>query len=359
MKILALKGDGIGPEIVDCTIKVLNKISNKFKFNLDIIYSDIGFSALEKNKTTFPNLILKLCEEVDGIILGPVDHNNYPSEKEGGLNPSGLLRTKLNLFSNIRPAKSFKGTKCILDKIDLVIVRENTEGFYADRNMFSGNGEIEIEEGTGISIRKITKQASEKIAKRGFEIAKQMNKNKKINVHAIHKANVLRLTDGIFLKACRKISKHYPEIEYHEMLVDAATAHMVRKPEQFDVLITTNMFGDILSDLASELSGSLGLSGSLNVGDTIPMAQAQHGAAIDIMNKGIANPISLIFSVAMLLKWLGKQKCQMEYIKANELVFKVIENILEENKYLTPDLGGTSSSQTLTDHIIDKIENYE
>ena len=143
------------------------------------------------------------------------------------------------------------------------------------------------------------------------------------------------------------------------MLVDAATAHMVRKPEQFDVLITTNMFGDILSDLASELSGSLGLSGSLNVGDTIPMAQAQHGAAIDIMNKGIANPISLIFSVGMLLKWLGKQKCQMEYIKANELVFKVIENILEENKYLTPDLGGTSSSQTLTNHIIDKIENYE
>ena len=359
MKILALKGDGIGPEIVDATIKVLKTISQKFNFNLDIIYSDIGFSALEKNKTTFPNLILKLCEEVDGIILGPVDHNNYPPEREGGLNPSGLLRTKLNLFSNIRPVKSFKGTKCILDKIDLVIVRENTEGFYADRNMFSGNGEIEIEEGTGISIRKITKQASEKIAKRGFEIAKQMNKNKKINVHAIHKANVLRLTDGIFLKACRKISKHYPEIEYHEMLVDAATAHMVRKPEQFDVLITTNMFGDILSDLASELSGSLGLSGSLNVGDTIPMAQAQHGAAIDIMNKGIANPISLIFSVAMLLKWLGKQKCQMEFIKANELVFKVIENILEENKYLTPDLGGISSSQTLTDHIIDKIENYE
>ena len=225
--------------------------------------------------------------------------------------------------------------------------------------MFSGNGEFEIEEGVGISIRKITRKASEKIAKRGFELAKQMNKNKKINVHAIHKANVLRLTDGIFLKACRKISKHYPEIEYHEMLVDAATAHMVRKPEQFDVLITTNMFGDILSDLASELSGSLGLSGSLNVGDTIPMAQAQHGAAIDIMNKGIANPISLIFSVAMLLKWLGKQKCQMEFIKANEIVFKVIENILEENKYLTPDLGGTSSSQTLTDHIIDKIKNYE
>ena len=154
MKILVLKGDGIGPEIVDCTIKVLDKISDKFKFNLDIIYSDIGFSALEKNKTTFPNLILKLCEEVDGIILGPVDHNNYPPEKEGGLNPSGLLRTKLNLFSNIRPAKSFKGTKCILDKIDLVIVRENTEGFYSDRNMFSGIGELEIEEGTGISIRK-------------------------------------------------------------------------------------------------------------------------------------------------------------------------------------------------------------
>jgi len=359
MKILALRGDGIGPEIVDATIKVLKTISQKFNFNLDLIYSDIGFSSLKKNKTTFPNEILKLCSEVDGIILGPVDHNNYPPKSEGGLNPSGELRTKLKLYSNIRPAKAFKGTKCILDKIDLVIVRENTEGFYADRNMFSGNGELEIEEGIGISIRKITKKASENIAKRGFEIAKLMNKNKKVNVHAIHKANVLRLTDGIFLNACRNISKKYPEINYHEMLVDAATAHMVRNPEQFDVLITTNMFGDILSDLASELSGSLGLSGSLNVGDTIPMAQAQHGAATDIMNKGIANPISLIFSTAMLLDWLGKQKGQEIYIKANQLIFKVVENILEENKYLTPDLGGNTSTEKLTDHIIERIENHE
>ena len=143
------------------------------------------------------------------------------------------------------------------------------------------------------------------------------------------------------------------------MLVDAATAHMVRNPEQFDVLITTNMFGDILSDLASELSGSLGLSGSLNVGDTIPMAQAQHGAATDIMNKGIANPISLIFSTAMLLDWLGKQKGQEIYIKANQLIFKVVENILEENRYLTPDLGGSSSTVKLTNHIIERIENHE
>ena len=207
MKILALRGDGIGPEIVDVTIKVLKTISQKFNFNLDLIYSDIGYSSLKKNKTTFPNKILKLCSEVDGIILGPVDHNNYPPKSEGGLNPSGELRTKLKLYSNIRPAKAFKGTKCILDKIDLVIVRENTEGFYSDRNMFSGNGELEIEEGTGISIRKITKKASENIAKRGFEIAKLMKKNKKVNVHAIHKANVLRLTDGIFLNACRNISK--------------------------------------------------------------------------------------------------------------------------------------------------------
>ena len=134
---------------------------------------------------------------------------------------------------------------------------------------------------------------------------------------------------------------------------------MERKREQFDVCITTNMFGDIVSELASELSGSLGLSGSLNVGDSIPMAQAQHGAAIDIMNKGIANPISLIFSVAMLLKWLGKQKCQMEFIKANELVFKVIENILEENKYLTPDLGGKTTTEKFTDYLIERIENHE
>ena len=168
MKILALRGGGIGPEIVDATIKVLKTISQKFNFNLDLIYSDIGFSSLKKIKLLFPNEILKLCSEVDGIILGPVDHNNYPPKSEGGLNPSGELRTKLKLYSNIRPAKAFKGTKCILDKIDLVIVRENTEGFYADRNMFSGNGELEIEEGTGISIRKITKKSVRKYRKKRF-----------------------------------------------------------------------------------------------------------------------------------------------------------------------------------------------
>ncbi len=356
MKILVLKGDGIGPEITDCTIRVLKKVSNKLDFNLDIIYSDIGFSALKKFNTTFPEEILKLCSEVDGIILGPVDHNNYPPEKEGGLNPSGLLRKKLNLFSNIRPAKSFKGVKCILNKIDLVIVRENTEGFYADRNIFSGQGELELEEGIGISIRKITKKASENIAIRGFEIAQKIKKNKKINVHAIHKANVLRLTDGIFLDACRKISKDYPKIQYKEMLVDAATAHIVRNPDQFDVIITTNMFGDILSDLTSELSGSLGLSGSLNVGNGIPMAQAQHGAAIDIMNKGIANPISLILSVSMLLDWLGFSKRIDLYNKANKMIVKVVEDVLEESKYMTPDLGGNANTLKLTDEILKKIE---
>ena len=359
MKILALRGDGIGPEIVDATIKVLKTISQKFNFNLDLIYSDIGFSSLKKNKTTFPNEILKLCSEVDGIILGPVDHNNYPPKSEGGLNPSGELRTKLKLYSNIRPAKAFKGTKCILEKIDLVIVRENTEGFYADRNMFSGNGELEIEEGTGISIRKITKKASENIAKRGFEIAKLMNKNKKVNVHAIHKANVLRLTDGIFLNACRNISKKYPEINYHEMLVDAATAHMVRNPEQFDVLITTNMFGDILSDCASMLTGSLGMLPSASIGTKIEnkcnaMYEPVHGSAPDIAGKGIANPLAMILSVAMMFKY---SFLKPEYF---DLINKVVNKILNDG-YRTKDIcmekNKLISTQDMGDLVVEELNN--
>ncbi len=359
MKLLVLKGDGIGPEIMASALDVLETISKKINFKLDLHYEDIGYSALQKFNTTFPKHILSIIKNFDGIILGPVDHNNYPSENNGGLNPSGLLRKNLKLYSNIRPAKSYKGVNSLVNDMDIIIVRENTEGFYSDRNMYSGKAEFEVENGIGISIRKITKKASDKIANRAFQIAKNLKKNRKINVHAIHKANIFRLTDGIFLKSCRKASKNYPKINYHEMLVDAATAHLVRDSSKFDIIITTNMFGDILSDLASELSGSLGLSGSLNVGDSIPMAQAQHGAATDIMNKGIANPISLILSTAMLFEWLGYKKNIKKYSIVSKVIKNVIDHVLNDKDFLTPDLGGCSTTIDLTNEIKKRIINYE
>ena len=357
MQFVVLQGDGIGPEIVSSAIDIINLIKNKLKIKIDLIHLEIGFSSLKSQGTTFPKQVLEICKKSDGIILGPVDHNNYPSEKDGGLNPSGLLRSHLDLYSNIRPAKTYNNLKSTVDLMDLIIVRENTEGFYADRNMYVGNGEFLPEPGIGIALRKITDKGSKRIALRAFEIASNLQKNKsKINVHAIHKANVMKLTDGIFLDACREVSKSFPEINYSEMIVDAAAAHLVRNPAQFDVLVTTNMFGDILSDLASELSGSLGLAGSINVGDRIPMAQAQHGSAPDIAGKGMANPISMILSVGMMFGWLGIKKNNDVFIKANDFLHQAIDEHLMEQHCLTPDLGGEATTQEVTSSILTKLD---
>ncbi len=352
-----MQGDGIGPEIVNSSIDIINLIKNKLNLKIDLIYLEIGISSLKSQGTTFPSSVLEICKKSDGIILGPVDHNNYPNEKEGGLNPSGLLRTNLELYSNIRPARKYPKIKSIIDNIDLIIVRENNEGFYADRNMYFGNGEFSPEPGIGIALRKITEKGSKRIALRAFEIASTFKKNKsKINVHAVHKVNVMKLTDGIFLNACREIASRYPKINYSEMIVDAATAHLVKNPDQFDVIVTTNMFGDILSDLASELSGSLGLAGSINVGDKIPMAQAQHGSAPDIAGKGIANPISMILSVGMMFSWLGLKNKNGSLFRAGELIQKSVEDHLSDSEFLTPDLGGSSTSKEVTSSILTRLQ---
>ena len=242
--------------------------------------------------------------------------------------------------------------------MDLVIVRENTEGFYADRNMYDGSGEFSPIPGVGLSLRKITKEASLKIAKSAFEIAKSrsINKSTKPKIHVVHKANVMKITDGIFLDACRLVSSKYNDVDYEEMLVDACAAHLVRKPEQFDVIVTTNMFGDILSDLATELSGSLGLAGSLNAGNNHAMAQAQHGSAPDIADKNIANPISLILSSAMLLDWLGKNREIDKLILASNLINDSVLELLKDRENFTRDLGGNASTSKITENLI-KILN--
>ena len=297
-------------------------------------------------------------KEADGIILGPVDHNAYPSLSNGGINPSAKLRIELDLYSNIRPAKNYVNVKSLSQNMDLVIVRENTEGFYADRNMYDGSGEFSPIPGVGLSLRKITKEASLKIAKSAFEIAKSrsINKSIKSKVHVVHKANVMKITDGIFLDACRHISSKYNDVDYDEMLVDACAAHLVRKPDQFDVIVTTNMFGDILSDLATELSGSLGLAGSLNAGSNHAMAQAQHGAAPDIADQNIANPISLILSSAMLLDWLGKNRKIDKLILASNLINNSVLELLKDKENFTRDLGGNASTSKITENLI-KILN--
>ena len=358
LNIIAFDGDGIGPEIVSSTLDLINLLNSKLKLEIEIQREILGFDLLKKNGVTFTDDLLLKSKEADGIILGPVDHNAYPAVSNGGINPSAKLRIELDLYSNIRPAKNYVNVKSLSQNMDLVIVRENTEGFYADRNMYDGSGEFSPVPGVGLSLRKITKEASLKIAKSAFEIAKSRSVKKSIKskVHVVHKANVMKITDGIFLDACRHLSSKYNDVDYEEMLVDACAAHLVRKPDQFDVIVTTNMFGDILSDLATELSGSLGLAGSLNAGSNHAMAQAQHGAAPDIADKNIANPISLILSSAMLLDWLGKNRKIDKLILASNLINDSVLELLKDKENFTRDLGGNASTSKITQNLI-KILN--
>ena len=221
--------------------------------------------------------------------------------------------------------------------MDLVIVRENTEGFYSDRNMHAGSGEFMPDEDMALSIRKITAKGASRVARAAFALARTRRKK----VTAVHKANVLKLSDGLFLREVRKVAAEFPDVELEEIIVDAAAALLIRSPDRFDVIVTTNMFGDILSDEASELCGSLGLGGSINAGDAICVAQAQHGSAPDIAGKGIANPTSLILSAAMLLDWLGERHGRDDLGKAAARLEAAVEAVLDNPATRTRDIGGT------------------
>ncbi|MDH5749311.1 MAG: isocitrate/isopropylmalate dehydrogenase family protein [Rhodospirillales bacterium] len=341
MKLLMLPGDGIGPEISDASRKVLDAAQAQFGFPLEYEEDEIGFSSLERYGTTIRDDLIATAMAVDGVILGPVSHNEYPPIEEGGLNPSGVFRKQLDLYANIRPAKSRSGIATPTGRpMDLVIVRENTEGFYADRTMVTGTGEFMPTEDLAMAIRKVTKKGSRRIVEQAFALAARRRQK----VTTVHKANVLRVSDGLFLEQARAVASSHPSIEYEEELVDAMAAHLIRSPDRFDVIVTTNMFGDILSDEASELSGGLGLAASLNAGTDYAVAQAQHGSAPDIAGKGIANPVSLILSVAMLLDWLGARRADERLNHAARIIEQAVDATLEDPSARTPDLGGNGST---------------
>jgi 3-isopropylmalate dehydrogenase len=337
MKLLLLPGDGIGPEITAATALVLEAARARFRFPLELQPDEVGFSSLERHGTTIRDDLIAMAKAADGVILGPVSHNSYPPLAEGGRNPSGVLRKRLDLYANIRPAKSRPGVATPTGRpMDLVIVRENTEGFYADRTMVAGTGEFMPTEDLALAVRKITAKGSRRIAEQAFALAARRRQK----VTAVHKANVLRVSDGLFLDQVRAVARSNPATDYEEELVDAMTAHLIRAPERFDVIVTTNMFGDILSDEASELAGGLGLAASLNAGRDHAMAQAQHGSAPDIAGQGIANPVSLILSVAMLLNWLGARRRDDRLVEAARVIERALDACLEDGAARTPDLGG-------------------
>ncbi|ANQ20219.1 3-isopropylmalate dehydrogenase [Vibrio natriegens] len=354
MKLIVLPGDGIGPEIVNASINVLNAADRKFGLDLSLDFEDVGFESLKKHGTTLRQEILEKAQSYDGIILGTQSHADYPKPEQGGRNVSAGFRIGLDLYANVRPARSrsFLPTNMSEGKsIDLVIMREATEGFYPDRNMTEGWGEVKPSPDMALSIRKITRHCSERIARKAFELA--MTRRKKVT--AIHKANSFHMTDGLFLEAVRDVAKEYPEVELDDLLVDASTAHLVRSPERFDVLVATNFYGDIISDLASELSGSLGLAGSVMANDEICCAQAQHGSAPDIAGKDIANPVSMILSVAMLIDWIGQKHDRTDFVAASKAMVSAVDAALENPTYRTADLGGSLGCQAFSNVVAEII----
>jgi 3-isopropylmalate dehydrogenase len=351
MKILILPGDGIGPEISAATVDVLKVADRAFGLDLQFDFAEIGLVSLKKHGITLRPEVREACAAADGVVLGPVSHNVYPPRAEGGLNPSGELRVGLDLYANIRPSRARPGLARTPHPMDLIIVRENTEGFYSDRNMYMGIGEFMPDEDMALSVRKITAHASARIARAAFELAR----GRRRRVTAVHKANVLRISDGLFLREVRKVGKEFPDVTLEEVIIDAMAALLIRDPSRFDVIVTTNMFGDILSDEAAELSGSLGLGGSINRSDTWALAQAQHGSAPDIEGQDKANPTSLILSAAMLLDWLGQRHGKPYFARAGAAITAAVDAALADPQRRTPDLGGPLGTRAFTAAVVEEL----
>lgn len=336
MKIIVLPGDGIGPETMAATVDVLEAASSRYKLGLELEAALAGLDSLKRHGATVTPALLEKVKQADGLMLGPMSTFEMKDESKGEINPSKFFRKSLDLYANIRPSRTYKGMPARLGEFDLVVVRENTEGFYSDRNVESGSSEMLITPDVAISLRRITRQCCERIARAAFELA--MTRNKHVSI--VHKANVLKIADGMFIDICHEVGREFPQVKVDDFIVDAMMAHVVRAPQRFDVIVTTNMFGDILSDLTAELSGSLGLGGSLNAGDQYAMGQAAHGSAPDIAGQDIANPFSLVLSAAMLLAWHARKTSQAQYQAAADAMFNGVAAAIE-SKEATRDVGGT------------------
>ncbi|EKB11810.1 isocitrate dehydrogenase [Aeromonas veronii] len=331
-KITVIPGDGIGPSIIESAIQILTHAGCDFEYE----YADAGLVALEKHGELLPQATLDLIEKNKVSLKGPLT-----TPVGGGFTSINVsLRKKFNLYANVRPVISFKGTRSRYDNIDIITVRENTEG------MYSGAGQKRSDDNKSAEAMSIiTREGAERIVKFAFELARQEGRKK---VTIIHKANILKSTSGLFLEVARDIASHYPDIQSEEMIVDAACMNLVMYPERFDVMVTTNLFGDILSDLCAGLVGGLGMAPGANIGDGAAIFEAVHGSAPDIAGKNIANPTSVILASIQMLEYLGMQD------KA-ERIREAVRATIESGDRVTRDLGGSASTSEFTQAIIDRL----
>ncbi|HET7037696.1 MAG TPA: isocitrate/isopropylmalate dehydrogenase family protein [Thermomicrobiaceae bacterium] len=346
-RIAVMEGDGIGPEVVGAACRVLEAaLAREPAPAVDFVPLPVGLAAFEAHGSTLPTATLAALEGCDGWLLGPLTTHVYQGEAMP--NASAALRTGFQLYANLRPARSYSGVAALHQDVDLVVVRENTEGFYADRNLLDGNGELRPDADTVLSLRVVTRRASERIARAGFELARRRRQH----VTLVHKANVLRRGDGLFLEVARQVAAGYPEVAVDDYHVDAFAMHLVLRPRDYDVIVTTNLFGDVLSDEAAGLIGGLGLAPGLNAGERYAMAQAVHGSAPDIAGQGIANPAASILSAAMLCDWLGARHGDGAARAVATRIDAAVAAALRDPRAHTPDLGGCATTEAMTEAIV-------
>ncbi len=332
-KISLIPGDGIGPELTEATLKVLDSAQKKFGLKLNIIEAEAGDGTLAKRGAALPADTVEKIKNSHACLKGPVG--------ETAADVIVKLRLMFDLYANLRPIKAYPAVPVARPDIDMFFVRENTEDVYKGL-------EHTLDANTPICIRLITRSASERIAKRAFEIARQRNGKKKVT--AIHKANVMRVTDGLFRDVCREVSKANPDVAFNELYVDAASMRLIKEPQEFDVLCTCNMFGDILSDEAAQQIGGLGMAPGANVGDNFALFEPIHGSAPNRAGKHTANPISMILSAKMMLEWLGEKYSDPKCTKAGAAIENGVVYALR-NGQTVPDCGGKTTTVGMAEAI--------
>ena len=331
-RITVIRGDGIGPDIIDSALKVLAKVGCDFDYD----FADAGLVALENHGELLPQATLDLIAKNKIALKGPLT----TPVGEGFTSINVSLRKKFQLYANLRPVVSFKGTKARYQDIDIVTVRENTEGMYC------GLGQVVSEDGNEAqALSKVTRSGAERIVVYAYELARRDGRKK---VTVVHKANILKSTSGLFLKVAREVGQRYPDIESTEMIVDNACMQLVMNPHQFDVIVTTNLFGDILSDLCAGLVGGLGMAPGANIGQDCAIFEAVHGSAPDIAGKNLANPTSVILAAVQMLEYL-KMADEAEKIR------HALKEVIETGDRTTRDLGGVHGTSDFTQALLERL----
>ncbi|MEN8778357.1 MAG: isocitrate dehydrogenase [Glaciecola sp.] len=331
-RITVIRGDGIGPDIIDSAIQILDKVGCNFAYD----YADAGLMALENHGELLPEETLALIKKNGVALKGPLT----TPVGEGFTSINVSLRKQFQLYANVRPVLSFNGTKARYEDIDIITVRENTQG------MYSGLGQIVSDDGEEAEAKsKITREGAEKIVVFAYELARREGRKK---VTAVHKANILKSTSGLFLKVAREVGERYPDIESAEMIVDNACMQLVMNPHQFDVMVTTNLFGDILSDLCAGLVGGLGMAPGANIGGDCAIFEAVHGSAPDIAGMNLANPTSVILASIQMLEYL-EMSDKAEKIRA------ALKDVIESGDRTTKDLGGEHGTTDFTQAMLERL----